>query len=282
MEKRILCYSDFSNNAQNAIDYAIKLYEQQSCVFYILNAFHADKNASDIEALIPEPGNKIYEEAKKSSEVGLKKIIDTLNSNSKNTKHTFKSISIFNSLLYALKDTIKIKAINLLIIGAKSTLEIEEDKNIPTLDVLEYITECSILAIPGNYKFCELKKIVLPINYQEVLNKANFSEIFDIIKLHNSEINILHIKKENHLNNSQLECKKLLETIFKGFKFSSHTLERMNVNKGINLFIKNQHSNLIVYTEEISSYIGNELPRPLLKELENNLTLPVMVVNVII
>ena len=48
MKKRILCYTDFSENAQNAIDYAIKLYEKQACDFYFLNAFQADEDASDI------------------------------------------------------------------------------------------------------------------------------------------------------------------------------------------------------------------------------------------
>ena len=73
MKKKILCYTDFSADAQNAIDYAIKLYEKQTCEFYIINAFQADANASDIEALIPETSNEIYQSEKKTSEAGLKK-----------------------------------------------------------------------------------------------------------------------------------------------------------------------------------------------------------------
>ena len=113
----------FSDNALNAIHYAIRLYEQHVCIIYILNAFEADKNASDIDALVPEPGNKLYESEKKTSEAGLKKVIDSLKLNSKNTKHTYKTISSFNALLYAPKETIKNKAIDLLVIGTKTELE---------------------------------------------------------------------------------------------------------------------------------------------------------------
>jgi len=279
MKKRILCYTDFSENALNAINYAIKLYEQEACEFYILNAFQADTDASDIEALIPEPGNETYDSEKKTSEADLLQIVNTLKSNSKSTKHTYKTISSYNALLYALKDTIKNYTINLLVISTKGMIDAEENKNLPTLNIMEYITECSILAVPGDYKFDVLKKIVLPINYEEALNESNFSEIIDIAKLHDPDINILHIKKEHNLDEDQLQNKKLLEHILKGLKYSFHTLERMDVNKGIHLFIENERCNLIAFIKEKSGYIGNEIPKPLIKELDTHLSLPVLVVN---
>jgi hypothetical protein len=279
MKKRILCYTGFSENTLNAIEYAIKLYEQQDSIFYILNAFQAGKNASDIEALIPDLGNEIYEAEKKASETGLKKISDTLKSNFKNKIHTYKTISSYNALLYALKDTISKNNIDILIISAKGILEVIEDHNIPTLDIMEYITECSILAVPGNYKFCGLKDILFPLDYEEALNEADFSELLDIAKLHKADINIVHIKKEYHLDEDQLEHKASVESILKGLKYSFHTLERMNVNKGIHLFIENKQCNLIVFIEEKSSYIGNELPKPLLKELDDYIPIPVLAVN---
>lgn len=280
MEKRILCYTDFSKNALNAINYAIQLYEKQNCNFYFLNAFQADRKALDIVALAPEPGNKVYEDAKKTSEEGLKKIEEDLSIKFKNPKHSYKSISNYNSLLYALKNTITSNDINLLVISAKDALDNEEDENIPTLDVMEYITECSILAVPGDYKYSGLKKMVLPINYEEAINKSDFTEMIDIIKLNQPDVNLLHIKKEHNLDNDQLENKKLLESIFKGLKYSFHTLTDTGISKGIRLFIESEHCDLIVFMDERSKYIGNELPKTLLKELDKNLLIPVLAVNI--
>lgn len=279
MEKRILCYTDFSKNALNAIQYTSKLYEQQPCVFYILNAFQAGKDASDIEALIPETDNETYILDKKTSEAGLKTIIDILNSTSKRTKHTYKTISSFNSLLFSLKDTIKNNAIDLLVLGSENTFKEEEDENVPLVDITEYITECSILIVPGDHKFNGLDKIVLPIDYDEALNETNFSEILTIAKLHQSEVNILHIKKEHQLDEDQLENKNKLASILVGLKYNFHTLKRMNVNKGINLFIEDDTYSLIVFIKGKVGFISNELPRPLLKELDSHLSLPVLVIN---
>jgi hypothetical protein len=279
MKKKILCYTDFSENDFNAIVYAVQLYKNQDCAFYILNAFQANKNASDIVALVSEPGDVECVAAKKISEEGLKKIIDTLKKQHINTKHSYKTIASYNSLLYALKDTISRNSIDLVVIGSKGELDDEENEKTPTLDIMEYITECPILAIPGNHKFYGLNKIVLPINYKESINEANFSELLDLVKLHNINIDILHIKKEHDLDENQVENKKLLESILKGLQYSFHILTDIGVNKGINLFIESEQCDLIVFIDEKSNYIGNELPRPLLKELENHLLIPVLALN---
>lgn len=279
MKKRILCYTDFSKNALNAINYTIQLYEHQSCVFYFLNAFQGNKDASDIIALALEPDDKIFEEAKRTSEESLKIIKEDLLIKYKNPKHSYETISSYNSLLFALKDTITNNAISLLAISSKDSLDSEDDENIPTLDVMEYITECSILAIPGDYKFSGLKKMVLPINYEETINQVDFTEMLNIIKLHQPEINLLHIEKERHLDDNQVKNRKLLASILKGLKYSFHTLTDIGVHKGIKLFIESEQCDLAVFIDERSDYIGNELPRTLLKELDKHLWIPVLAVN---
>jgi hypothetical protein len=135
------------------------------------------------------------------------------------------------------------------------------------------------LIVPGDHKFNGLDKIVLPIDYDEALNETNFSEILTIAKLHQSEVNILHIKKEHQLDEDQLENKNKLASILVGLKYNFHTLKRMNVNKGINLFIEDDTYSLIVFIKGKVGFISNELPRPLLKELDSHLSLPVLVIN---
>ncbi|WP_254788362.1 universal stress protein [Cellulophaga baltica] len=38
--KRILIPTDFSHNANNAINYAIELYKRESCEFFILHSYY--------------------------------------------------------------------------------------------------------------------------------------------------------------------------------------------------------------------------------------------------
>ena len=56
MKKKILIPTDFSKNAWGAISYAIDLFKNEACEFYILNAYDID--ALTIEELTSEARTK--------------------------------------------------------------------------------------------------------------------------------------------------------------------------------------------------------------------------------
>jgi len=118
MEKRIVLPTDFSKNALNAITYVTELYKDQTCIFYLLNAFWADKEPTDIAPLDPEPGDLQYEAAKKISNAGLATLMHEV-SQQNNPKHSFHKISSYSSLLFALKETITKNVIGLAVIGTQ-------------------------------------------------------------------------------------------------------------------------------------------------------------------
>mgnify|MGYP000303646047 CR=1 FL=1 len=44
--KKILLPTDFSENAQKAIDYALLLFKNEACTFYLLHAYHDAPSSS--------------------------------------------------------------------------------------------------------------------------------------------------------------------------------------------------------------------------------------------
>jgi nucleotide-binding universal stress UspA family protein len=280
MKNRILLLTDFSDNSLNAITYALDFYQKENCIFYFLNAFWADKKPSDIAMLVPEPDDEEYQIAKKVSKDGLATLIRTIKLRPDNSKHSYETISSYNSLLFALKDIIAKNQINLLFMGTKG--DTDEDEILygsNTLNVMEFITECPILAVPGDYRFTGLNKILFPTDYETVFDEVKLKCLLEIAKYHNSEIKILHIKKERQLDNVQEKNKVLFESVFYGLKFSFPTLENMEIHKGIQSFIETENCDLIVFVDEKSDYFGNELPKPLIKEIESHLTIPVLAIN---
>ena len=119
MNKRILIPVDFSENALNAIHYAQHLYKNVDCDFYLLNAFHVKGYSLDNMMMVPESGEPTYERAKNQSEKGLEKLVEQLKLHSDNTKHTYHTISVFNALIEAVKNTIDKNDIDVVIMGSK-------------------------------------------------------------------------------------------------------------------------------------------------------------------
>ncbi|NNE76631.1 MAG: universal stress protein, partial [Pricia sp.] len=166
MDKRILLPTDFSKNALNAIKYALDLYADQKCDFYILNVYQVDGYNLDNAMMVPEPGERAFEAAKSRSEERFGKLMEQLRLLPENTKHTFHTISTYNALLEAVEDTIAKKDIDIVIMGTKDA---SKSRTVifgtNTINLMENVTECPVLAVPEHIRFSQPKEIVFPTDY---------------------------------------------------------------------------------------------------------------------
>ncbi len=281
MEKRILLPTDFSENALNAIEYALHLYEHKTCVFYILNAFQYEGYTVNDTMMQGEPRDPDYEAMKKVSVEGLNELMKLLGKRKKNPKHSYQTLSIYNSLPYAVEDTIAKNDIDMVIMGAQGFTAAEAffyGSN--TMDVMEYIMEAPVMAIPSDFKFSRPKEIVLPTKYKVVFKRKELDPMLEIARMHKSMICILHIEKEEELNKKQEDNKALLESILKDLKHSYHTLTDVKVHKGISSFIERGKSDMIVFMDKKTHLFGNKLSKPLAKEIETHAIIPVMAITI--
>lgn len=95
--KRILLPTDFSENSWNAIQYAMELYKEDVCTFYLLNAY---------TPMLIEPVNPMGSTAvtkamldvvQKNAEEGLANMLKRIQETYVNTKHHLKPYVRMNS-----------------------------------------------------------------------------------------------------------------------------------------------------------------------------------------
>lgn len=276
MDKRILLPTDFSKNALNAIRYALDLYKDQVCDFYFLNAFTV--NGYSIEnMMVPEPGERAYEASKKASEDEFVKLMDILELHPDNPKHSYHTISTFNSLLFAVKDTIAKKDIDIVVMGTKGATGADTVIfGTNTVDVMEKVTEAPVLAIPENVRFEAPKEIVFPTDYKTAFKRKELNYLLEIAKYHKAYIRILHIVKESRLSAEQRSNKELLETILQNYDHSFHTLTDLKVQSGISAFIDSRESDMIAFVNRKHSFFGSLLSKPLVREMGYHSKIPVL------
>lgn len=276
MNKRVLLPTDFSKNALNAIRYALDLYKGQICDFYFLNAFTVNGYSID-NMMVPEPGERAYEAAKKQSEDKFAKLMDVLKLHSDNSKHTYHTIATYNSLLFAIKDTIAKKDIDIVFMGTKGATGSESVVfGTNTVDMMENVTECPVMAIPENVRFSTPKEIVFPTDFKTSFKRKELNYLIEIAQYHKAFIRILHIVKEAELNSEQRSNKELLETIFKHTEHSYHTLSDLKVQSGISAFIDSRDSDMIAFVNKKHSFFGNIFSKPLVKQMGYHSKIPVL------
>ncbi|WP_091868358.1 hypothetical protein [Pricia antarctica] len=143
------------------------------------------------------------------------------------------------------------KHVDLLIMGTKCASDEEETLfGSNTLIVMEYLTECPILAIPGGHRIVGRNKIDFPTDYETAFDQERLKYMLVITKSHNSEIKILHSKKERYLEATPERNKALLDSVFKGLQCSFHLLDNMRIHKGIQSFVEDENCDAIVFVDE--------------------------------
>ncbi|MBG6131837.1 nucleotide-binding universal stress UspA family protein [Aquimarina sp. EL_43] len=276
MKKKILLPTDFSKNAWNAILYAIELYKNETCDFYVLNVFNATGYALE-SMMIPEPGERFYEEAKEKSEKGLSKIEERLSFRDDNPNHKFFMISQFNNVLSAIKDTVEKKDIEMIVMGTKGTTNAGDliyGSN--TVLVMEKVRNCPVMAIPENTNYKEPKEIVFPTDYRTQIKRRELQYLIEIARITNAEIRILHVTNDDDLDEEQENNKRLLVEYLDGIKYTFHTLHNIDVKGGLSSFVESRESDMITFINRKHSFFGSIFSRPMVKNLGQHSQVPVL------
>lgn len=276
MYKRILVPTDFSKNALNAVRYGLDLYAKTECEFYFLNVFRLDDYTTD-NLFFPEPGSGEYEAAKAKSEEGFSKLLDNLELHYDNPKHSYHTISTYNFLSEAIKQTISQKDINLVVMGTQgATGAVEVIFGSNTVKAMEKIRECPVLAVPKDVRFSTPKEIVFPTDYKNSFKRRELSYLTEISKMYNTAIRVLYVAKVPDLNEKQSNNQKLLEDILGDVEFSFHTLSKKDVSDGIMAFVESRDSDMIAFINSKHFFFNSVFSKPLVKEIGYDATVPIL------
>ena len=280
MRRKILIPTDFSNNATKALRYAIELYKNDSCDFYLLNVFTPSTNI--MEGLMGmEPGTELYETRKLDSENGLAKSLDAIAVlGYNNPKHHFKTLSVFNNPIEAIKNIVEKKDIEMIVMGTKGeTYSNTAAFGSTAIYVMEKVRNCPVIVVPLKAKSVMPKEIVFPTSYKTHYKKRELNYLIDVAEKSEATVMILHISKETELSKEQKENKQLLEEIFEDISYNSHFLSHNSVETAINVFIESRGSDMLAFINKKHAFFGSILTNPLVKHISFHTRVPMLVMH---
>ncbi|TDQ21958.1 universal stress protein [Tenacibaculum caenipelagi] len=274
MQKNILLPTDFSDNAWNAIVYALKLYANEVCTFYILHSLKI--KASTMTNLTSKLFDTMAKNAMKEL-VELQEMAQTVNVNA---NHEFKVVLSKEDLSTALKITIKNHRIDIVIIGTKgSTAAKELFFGSNTLKVIKHLRLCPVLVIPENFDFVVPKQIAFPTDFNHFYEDKEIKPLKELVELYDSAIRIVHIAEEDKLS----EVQNYNLTMLKGYLYDySYTLHWMaNYTKKateINDFIKELKIDMLAMVNYKHGFIEGIVKEPVIKKIGFHPMVPFLVI----
>lgn len=254
MKKKLLLTTDFSKNSWNAVQYAIKLYENQHCDFYILHTYTKDTHGLNNYTLLDpdESFNKLME---KRSVQGLGDIMLRLTFENNNANHHFHILSRSHLFLDAVKEIVENMRIDMIVMGAKGMTNERQGKyGKNTLAVIENVRNCPVLIVPRKVTFNRPEEIVLATNYSSDFNVEEIKYLAEIAKMINAKIQVLSLANDGHLKPQQKKNKVRLQKFLKDVNNNGKILHNGKLIGGLSSFVETKHSNIISYIAKKPSF----------------------------
>ncbi|SHH66670.1 universal stress protein [Winogradskyella jejuensis] len=275
MKRRILLPTDFSDNSWSAIVYALKLFKDEECIFYLLNSIAL--KASTISNFSNSLLKVMKENALKELDA-LKKQIETADANA---NHEFYNVLSTQDLYDAIKFEVKQNNIDLIVMGTKGATGAKEiflGSN--TIRVIKKIKNCPILIVPDEYDYVIPRQITFPTDFKKHYREEELNTLKSIVELHDSKIRVLHINEEEELSITQEKNCNNLKAELSNFKLSFHWMPDYSTKETeINEFIKDLGINILFMVNYKRSLIEKIMNEPVIKKIGLQPVIPFLVIS---
>lgn len=260
--KNILIPTDFSENSNNAIRYALEYFSNIPANFFIL---HASGKSHSHKSRLSDSFYDSSEDTQVASttSVFLREEIKSFQLLSKNPSHKFFALEENLLLVEAIKKQISENEIDIILMGTKGDSQPHiSDMGSQTYDVITKV-KCPILVIPENAKFQGIRNIAFVTDYNCLYRSRVINTLSDTLQLHSSPLRVLNIRPQNNsLTVSQIDNKGFLHYFFKEIKHSFHILENKNIETGIQDFVDTWEISVVAIVAKNLNFIQRLMLRP--------------------
>ncbi len=255
--KNILLPTDFSENSMNAIEYAIELFKNETCKFYVLHTY--SPTIYDPEIFMLEQAEYMLEEIYKKNAVKklnrlIKKVEKTAGEN-----HNFVPVALFNLLVPAIRDIVAENNIYMVVMGTKGATGAREvlwGSN--TVHALKNL-RCPLLIVPQKYIYKKPKQLLMPTDFDFDYPLEVLKPVRKICRDNDSKLHVLHVLSSDRLDDKKANSKKLLARELTSVQHVFHTIESRSLVKAILEFEKDNDIDLLVMVNNKHSFFRNLL-----------------------
>ena len=275
--KKILLPTDFSNNAWNAICYALEFFKTEKCEFHILHTYTPTFYRMDYLmggptfSAIPDKGVDI-------AQAGLDKTLVDIKLKFNNPKHTFKILSAFNTLTNEILELSESKNFDLIVMGTQGATGAKEIfLGTNTVHVIRK-SKIPILVVPVGYEFKQINSIIFSTDYGQLHHDKDLKLLVNLSKTLKAKLTILHVKEEYDLVDEQKVNKKALMDYFKNINHNFVEERGTFMPEAIRTYIEEHQSGLLVMMSRKHSFLERLIVKSNVDFIGYHTTIPFLVI----
>lgn len=279
--KNILLPTDFSPNADNALNFAVEIARKIKGNLILLHAYSVQLIDPNMPA---EIYLSAYQEEEKSAKENLEELSKRISESNKdingNNIFTTEAIVTQGLVVDEVLSLIKDFKIDIVIMGTHGASGITEmilGSN--AASIIEKAT-VPVLAIPGNAVYQEINNLVYA--YDDIKSGLpSFKWLLEFAKIYDSEITLLHIiesgKDTADLN--QKEFEKIRQTVTYD-KIRLELVKEENILEGINDYVNSNNVNVLAMAIRKRTLLDKIFSRSLTKKMAYHTRIPLLALHI--
>ncbi len=276
--KRIILPTDFSANAFNAIKYAVRLFENEACTFYLLNTFTPSAFYVGMNTINSYSALQLEQIALKNSQRGLDEVEKEIKENFTNPKHIFVKLAAFNLLTSEITNLVDTHDIDLVVMGTTGATGAKEVFiGTQTMYTIKKV-KCPVIAVPSDFHYEVPKEILFATDFKFSLKNRYLSLVQEISVSHTARVNILNAYYGEPLTEKQNAKKDFLDSYFKTTAHIFHMAEGVDVIEAVDEFQIKHKINFLVMIHNKHSFFENLLFKPVINQLVHHTHVPFLVI----
>ena len=278
--QKILIPTDFSENAWNAIRYAMQLFANNECTFYLLNTYTPVIPSSRFMAKMID-GVSIVDAVRDSSERGLQHSVNQIKGQFANPKHRYETISSFNLLVEEIKDLVEELKIDLIITGTKGASGIDEVfMGSNTVRIIKSTERCPVLAIPQHFGYLAPREIAFATDFNRFYTTSELQPLLRLAKMFNATIRVVHVQyKLRALSELQQFNLNMLRRYLKDVEHYVHTVSELSsISNTLEIFTEELDIHLLALLNYQHSYMEKMTREPIVKRTAFHTQIPLLVI----
>lgn len=274
--KKILLTTDFSDNANSAIEYAMQFFKYDDCKFYILNVLKASTFISD-DLMTMKPTSNLYDQLIASAKLKLDRYINKIKSKHNNILHEFIPIVDYDNLIAAVNQLVEKHEIELIVMGTKGASNVA--KKIIGSNTMHVIEGCEapVLAIPHHFTYVPIRKVAFTSNYENMYCNDDLKALIDLVEYNDYQVDILHVSESNKSTVDQEQVKASLQDCFKNATHNFVEIEKGGFLKAINSNIISNSIDLFAMVNRKHGFWERLFTEHKIEKVAYNINIPFLV-----
>jgi nucleotide-binding universal stress UspA family protein len=274
--RKILVPTDFSENASNALEYAISLFKYDISEFFIMHAYQDDIYSDDLQVTrdtLSEVTNLISNKSKTQLEALLKHVKQI----SPNPRHTYNIISANNILVDEADKIVDKENIDVIVMGTRG---FTNDRKIAfgshTLQILKYV-QCPVLVIPENCKYKKPKHILFPTNYLIPYKRRELKLLCEMASPYRALIDVFYITSSVVLSMRQHDNQEFIKSELCKNQLDFKTINSKNIVNTITDYIIENNIDMLVMVNNRHTFLEDILIKSTIDKMSLFINIPFLV-----